>query len=141
VIFRDGPHGPFFGRFALNEVQVRPASVFSEDRFEVGVLVIVESDVRRVRIVIRSDDATDVRHVGDAGKLLDLAPVLAAVFGDLQQTVVSADVNQTVFLLRLGECRSIAEESVDAFFATASIPQTLPITGSLSRSSRARVGR
>src|ERR1051325_8762546 len=70
--------------------------------------MIVESDVGRVRIVIRSDDAADVRHLGDARKLLHLAPILAAVFSYLQQAVVRADVNQTFFLLRLGQRRSVA---------------------------------
>ena len=72
-------------------------------RFEVSVLMIVETDVRGVRVVIRSDHAADVSHIGDAGKLLDAAPILAAVVADVQHTVIRADVKQALFLLRFGD--------------------------------------
>ncbi len=111
VIFRDGPNWSILRQVRAERSPGSPGvSGLQQVRFEVGVLVIVESDICRVCIVIRSDDAADVRHVRNAWKLLDLAPRLAAVFGDLQQAVVRADVDQAVFLLRLGECGGVAEE-------------------------------
>ena len=65
--------------------------------------MIVESDIGSVRIMIGSDDATDICHVWHTRKLVNLAPVLAAIFGDLNQAIISADVNQSFFLLRFGQ--------------------------------------
>src|SRR6185503_15265837 len=59
----------------------------------------------------------DVRHVADAGKLLYLAPVFAAVFGDLDQPVVGADVDQSFFLGRLGKRGRVAEERGGSVFS------------------------
>src|SRR5262249_5307190 len=72
--------------------------------------MIIETDVGSVRVVIRSDDAADVSHVGDAGKLLDAPPVLAAVFGNVHETVVSADVKQSFLLLRFGDRGGVTEK-------------------------------
>src|ERR1043165_4205220 len=73
--------------------------------------MIVETYISSVCSVIRRNNATDVGHVRHAGKLLDAAPVLAAVFSDVQHAIIGADVDQSVFLLRLSERGSIAEES------------------------------
>ena len=62
--------------------------------------MIFKRGIDRVRIMVRRDNAADVCEFGNVADTLDFAPVLAAVFGDLQQTIIGADVDQSFFLLR-----------------------------------------
>src|SRR5438132_7901578 len=73
--------------------------------------MIFDGGVNCARVRVRSHDATDVSHFRSVGKLLNLPPVLATVFGNLNQTIVGADVDQSFFLWRFGERGGIAEES------------------------------
>src|SRR5205814_3610615 len=82
-----------------------------EIRLEVRVLPILERHISGVRIGVRSDDAADVGEFRNVGKLFNLAPVLAAVFGDLNQTVVGADIDQAFLLWRFSKRGSVAKES------------------------------
>src|SRR5882762_5853594 len=72
--------------------------------------MILDRRISRVRIMIGSDDAAHIGHVRHAGKLLDLTPVFAAIFGYLEQAIVSADVDQSILLRRLGERRGVSKE-------------------------------
>src|ERR1043166_2285828 len=73
--------------------------------------MVIKAYIGSVRIVIRSDDPADVGHVRDARKLLDAAPVFAAIFADVQDAVVGTDIKQSLFLLRLSDRGGVAEES------------------------------
>ncbi len=55
--------------------------------------MIVKKRINRVRIVLRSQNAADITHIGNAGKLLDFAVTSAVVFRYLNQTVVRSDIN------------------------------------------------
>ena len=81
---------------------------FHQIWFEIAVLMIVKERVNRVRVVLRSEDAGDVAHVGNAGDLVYLAPVLAVVLSDLDQAVVGADIDQALFFRRFGKRRGVA---------------------------------
>src|SRR5882762_264953 len=72
--------------------------------------MIIKRGIDSVGIVIRSRDAADVRHVGNTGKLFQPPPIFAAVFSHLDQTIVRAYVDQTIFLWRLSQRRSVAKE-------------------------------
>jgi hypothetical protein len=102
---------PRSGRLPLIIVQVLPASVlFTAIRFEVAVLVIVVKRVNRVGVVLGSKHAMHVTAFGHVQHLFDFAPGLAAVFGDVEQAVVRADVNQAFFLRRFAHRRAVAVE-------------------------------
>ena len=77
-------------------------------RFEVAGLVVVEGGVDDVGVMLRRLEPRDVRHVGHAGDVIDLPPVPAAVFGDLNQAVVGADVDQPLLQRRLGQRDDVA---------------------------------
>src|SRR5215831_9111900 len=100
MIFSDGPHGPVRGQVPLDRGPgAAGVRTLEQIRLEVGVLVVLKRDIDRVWVVVRSDDAADVREFRNVAYLIDFTPVPAPVFGDLNQTVVRADVNQSLFLL------------------------------------------
>src|SRR6185503_12034775 len=101
MVFSNSPYWPIL-RQVRTDRSPGPARIGSLQQiwFEIVVLVVVKTYVRGIGSMIRSDDAADVGHLADAGKLLDAPPVLAAVLGDIYQTVISANVKQAVFLLR-----------------------------------------
>ena len=76
-------------------------------RLEVAVLMILVGDVDRAGIVLRGQDALHVGVLGHAGGLFDLAPVLAAVLGDLHQAIVGADVDQAFLLWAIRRWREM----------------------------------
>jgi len=57
--------------------------------------VIVQARVNGVRVVQVSFDIVNKRLLGHIEKSLDFSPTLATIFGDLDQTVVGADIQQT----------------------------------------------
>ena len=63
----------------------------------------VFSDIHRARLVLRRQNALDVRVFRHARGLLDLAPRLAAVFRNLHQPIVSPDVDQAFDPGRFGD--------------------------------------
>jgi hypothetical protein len=73
--------------------------------------MVLERDVNRVRVVIGSYDPADISKFGHVTDLLDLAPGLAAVFGNLKQPIVSADINKAVLLRRFVDRRCVPEKS------------------------------
>ncbi len=94
---------------------------------------------RRRRCPASCCEATRRAHVGalrHAGERLDLPPARAAVLGDLDQAVVGADVEQPLLLRRLGQRRRCCRRTRSRrSWRPRPAPQTLPITGSLLRSS------
>ena len=78
---------------------------------EIRVLMVLERDVRRVRIVVRSDDAADVSQLRNVGKLFNPAPVLAPVFAYLNQAIIRTNIDKSFLLRRFSQRRSVAEES------------------------------
>ena len=79
-------------------------------RFEIFVLVIVESRIDGVRVEVRRRQTTDIRFIGHARKRLVLGPVPAAIAGHLNQSVVSPNVDQPFFLRRFCKSHNIAVE-------------------------------
>ena len=78
-------------------------------------------------------------HFGTPGKVLDLAPVLAAVLRDLQQAVVGADVEQPFDAAAIRRSTRCCESGVvDSCSAIESGGHTLPMIG-ISASVRLRV--
>src|SRR6266850_625875 len=78
--------------------------------------MVFKSDIDSVCFVIRSDDAARISQFGNVGKLFNLAPTLAPVFGYLQQSVICADIDQAVFLWRFRQCGGISKESRRSIF-------------------------
>src|SRR5262245_1784227 len=60
--------------------------------------------------MLRGEQPRYVGVVRHAGELVDLAPALAAVLGDLHQTVVGAEIEKPFLLRRLGERQCVAVE-------------------------------
>jgi hypothetical protein len=69
-------------------------SALKEIGAKVAILMIVERGVYRVLIVVRRRKATDVGQVRYSREELVLAPVDTAILGDVDQAVISADVEQ-----------------------------------------------
>ena len=72
--------------------------------------MVFDRRIDRVRVRVRRHDAADVSEIGNVGELFDPAPALAAVFGHLNQSVISADIDQSFFLWRLSQRRGITKE-------------------------------
>ena len=72
--------------------------------------MILIGDVDRAGIVLGGDDALHVGVLRHAGRLVHLAPVFAAVLGDLHQAIVGADVNQALLFGRFGDRRDVVIE-------------------------------
>ena len=104
VIFGDGVHAAALGQVA-GDVDPGLAVIGALDQigFEVAVLVVLVGDVDGAGIVLRGQNALHIGVLGHAGRLLDFAPVLAAVFGDLHEAIVGADVDQAFLLGRFGD--------------------------------------
>ncbi len=87
-----------------------PAAVAADKDvgFEVAPLLVVEGRVDGVLVVHRGLEPADVGHRRHAGNLVDGPPVGAAVLGDLDETVVGADVDQALHQRRLGERDDVA---------------------------------
>ena len=79
-------------------------------RLEVAHLVIVEGGVDDRGVARRGLQARDVGAVGHAGKLLDPAPVGAAVLGDLNEAVVGPDVEEPLLSGRFRERDDVSVE-------------------------------
>src|SRR5467141_1084407 len=79
-------------------------------RFEVRVLMVLDRDIDRIRVVIGSDNATHVSEFRHLGKFLNLTPVLAAVLGDLDQAIIRTDIDKSFLLRRFSERRGVAKE-------------------------------
>ena len=77
---------------------------------EVAILVVFVGHIDRAGVMLRGQDALHVGILGNAGGLIDLAPVLAAVLGDLHQAVVGADVNQAFHFGRFGDGADVVVE-------------------------------
>src|ERR1019366_6872497 len=75
-------------------------------RLEIAALEIVEGHVDGMGVGGRRVDVGHVSEIGDARELVDLAPGLRAVFGDLHQAVVGADEEQSFFERRFGQRRA-----------------------------------
>ena len=58
--------------------------------------MIVDNDVNRVRVEEIGFDVIDKEHVGYARQFVIAAPVLAAVFADLNESIVSSSVNKSL---------------------------------------------
>ena len=106
VIDGDRVGGPALGKVAAD---VRPvlAAIAAPQHIglEIAVLVVVEACVNGIRVVPRG---LDVRHVHIRGlvrerEVLDLAPVLAAILGHLDQAVVGAGIDQALDQGRFGQ--------------------------------------
>src|SRR6185295_19500365 len=63
-----------------------------EIRREVAVLVILGGDIHGGGVVLGRADPGDVGIGRDAGQSVDLPPVPAAVFADLNQPIIGADI-------------------------------------------------
>jgi hypothetical protein len=112
VVFRDAVDGSPRRQVARG-ARPRLARVgrFQDVRCEVAVLVVVEAGVHRAGVVLGGNQLAHVRPVRDAGEQLDLAPVLAAVLGDLNQPVVGADVDQPALEGRFGQRHAVAVQA------------------------------
>ena len=79
-------------------------------RFEITLLVVVESGVQRVRIVLRKQHARDIAALGHARETLDATPGSAAIGADLDQAIVGANRKQPFDLVALGKRNDVAVE-------------------------------
>src|SRR5438270_5923819 len=70
--------------------------------------MVVEARINHVRVVLRGEKATDICQVRDAGKFVVASPVATSIVCDLDKPVVSADIDQSVFLWRLRESDDVA---------------------------------
>ena len=75
----------------------------------VAALPVVERHEHDVRITRRREDVADVRPLRHAREIFNLAPSLAAVLRDLQETVVGARVDQAVEQRRFVERHDVRE--------------------------------
>ncbi len=79
-------------------------------REEVAVLVIVHHREGGVRVMHRGDQALDIAVAWYAVDGIDFPPIGAAILGDLNQAVVTAHVEQSFTLRRLGNRREVGVE-------------------------------
>ena len=79
-------------------------------RLEIAAIIVVEACVHDIGVVRRGGDVGDVARVRHAGEVVGATPVGAAVLGDLDQSVIGADVEQAFLLRRLGEGDDVAVE-------------------------------
>ena len=108
-IFGDGDDGAIRGEIALDlRPSVPRVRALEQIRLEVRHFVIVERGIDGIRVVLRCDNTAHVGPVGHAGERFHFAPMRAGVFGDINQAVVGAHVNQPLLLGRFGQRRSIA---------------------------------
>ncbi len=100
MIFSDGPDHAIWRKISNN---LSPCSTrvsrLEQIRFEVRCLMILNGYVGCIRLVTGSDDATHIRQVRHAWKLINLAPILATILSYLQQAVIRSNVNQPFLLL------------------------------------------
>src|SRR6267143_1544314 len=71
--------------------------------------MILECRIHGVGIMLRSCYAADISHIGHAGEALDLAPVLSGVFGNLNQSIICPNIDQTLFLRRFCKRGRVSE--------------------------------
>ena len=111
VVLRDGQHRAVRRQVALDgKPGAAGIGALQQIRAEVGVLVVVKRGVHRARLMQRGDEAADVGAVRHAGELVHLPPGAAAVFRNLNQAIVRADVNQSLLPRRFGQGHTVAVE-------------------------------
>ncbi len=103
-VFRQRPH-----RAILRKVRgdARPslATIVGAQhiRLEVGILVVFESGVDEFVVIARSHNAAHVCVRRHAREAVDLGPMRAVIFRDLDQAIVSAGVQETSLHRRFRE--------------------------------------
>src|ERR1035441_9115281 len=104
VVLDDAPGGIAVGEISGDGSSgASEVGRFDDVRFEIAALKIIEGDVDGIDVGGRRVDIGDVGEIGDAGELVDLAPGLRAVFGDLHEAVVGADEEQSFLERRFGQ--------------------------------------
>ena len=71
-------------------------------------LVVVQHRVDRIHIVQVGFDVVDKSTFGNAVDLVDLPPMFAAVFGDLNQPVIGPDIDQSLLQRRFADRRDVS---------------------------------
>jgi hypothetical protein len=103
MILRDRVGRATGGEIAGDRLPVAPAvGALQEVRREVSILMILDGDIHSGGVVLRRANPGDVGVCRHARQLVDLPPVTAAVFADLDQTVVGADIQQAFAFRALG---------------------------------------
>ena len=107
VILYDTPQHVTFRQIAGDTAPAAPTVVALQDvRRKIAALVIVDHDVNRVRVMQVGLDVVDEKAIRYARKIIDRGPCLATIFGNLNQAIIRACVDQPCNQRRLGQRRN-----------------------------------
>ena len=103
MVLHEAPENMPVGQIAGNALPAT-ASVFTLEHVwrKIPALVVVHDNVNHVRIVQVRFDVVDEKTIGHTGQLVDTPPILAVVFGNLDDAVVGANINQAFDQRRFG---------------------------------------
>ena len=116
-VFRECQHRAVIRQVAGDGIPGTPAiGALQQIRFEIAFLMILERGIHSTNVVTRGGDPAHISALRHAGKSSQLAPILPAIFGDLNQAIVAAHVQQPFLQRRFRDVGQVAIERSGSIF-------------------------